>query len=48
LKEQAEKLRHWLIEGKDAYVYFNNTMGSAYENAMSLRAMIESSNFTNP
>ena len=41
LKEQAEKMRRCLDEGKDVYAYFNNTMGSAFENAISLRAMVE-------
>jgi uncharacterized protein YecE (DUF72 family) len=41
LEEQAEKIRRWLNEAKDVYVYFNNTMGNAYENAMRIRAMIE-------
>ncbi len=41
LHEQAAKIRYCINEGKDVYAYFNNTMGSAFDNAMSLRAMIE-------
>ena len=41
LEEQAQKIRSLLIERKDVYVYFNNTMGNAFENAMSLKAMAE-------
>lgn len=41
LKQQAEKINQFMHEGKDVYVYFNNTMGSAFDNARSLRSMIE-------
>ncbi|MEJ7684634.1 MAG: DUF72 domain-containing protein [Segetibacter sp.] len=41
LEEQAEKIRNGLNEGKDVYVYFNNTMINAFENAMSLKTMVE-------
>jgi len=41
LEEQAEKIRSGLNDGKDVYAYFNNTMGNAFENAMSLKAMVE-------
>ncbi len=41
LEEQSEKIRRWLSAGKDVYAYFNNTMGNAYENAMSLKEMVE-------
>lgn len=39
LKKQAEQIREWRTTGKDVYAYFNNTMGSAFENAMSLKTM---------
>lgn len=39
LRDQYKKIKGWLKEGKDVYAYFNNTMGSALENAMSLKAM---------
>ncbi|MEJ7644540.1 MAG: DUF72 domain-containing protein [Chryseolinea sp.] len=32
LYEQATSVRNWLIEGKTAYVYFNNTAGDAFNN----------------
>lgn len=41
LKEQAEKIRRCLDEGKDVYAYFNNTMGSALENAVGLKNLVE-------
>ena len=41
LKEQAENIQSSLNNGKDVYAYFNNTMGSAFENAMTLKEMIE-------
>jgi uncharacterized protein YecE (DUF72 family) len=41
LTEHADKMRNFLNSGKDVYAYFNNTMGNAYENAMSLKAMVE-------
>ncbi|WP_018616575.1 DUF72 domain-containing protein [Segetibacter koreensis] len=40
LKEQSAKILGWLNEGKDVYAYFNNTMGDAFANAMSLKAMV--------
>ncbi|MDB5192665.1 MAG: hypothetical protein JWQ96_2228 [Segetibacter sp.] len=40
-EEQAERMRGFLSDGKDVYAYFNNTMGSAYDNAMSLKAAVE-------
>ena len=41
LREQYKKINGWLKAGKDVYAYFNNTMGSALENAMTLKAMDE-------
>ena len=41
LYDQAEKMMQWQKEGKDVYGYFNNTIGSAFENAIALNAMIE-------
>jgi uncharacterized protein YecE (DUF72 family) len=41
LEEHAEKIEGYLNNGKDVYAYFNNTMGNAFENAMSLKAMVE-------
>ncbi|MET0391895.1 MAG: DUF72 domain-containing protein, partial [Chitinophagaceae bacterium] len=41
LKEKATEIRGWQKKGKDVYVYFNNTIGEAFENARSLKAMLE-------
>jgi uncharacterized protein YecE (DUF72 family) len=41
LLEQSEKIRACLDQGKDVYAYFNNTMGTAFDDAMSLKAMVE-------
>ena len=41
LQEQADKIRPLLAQGKDVYVYFNNTMGQAYDNAMYLKAALK-------
>ncbi|MCW3111159.1 MAG: hypothetical protein JWQ09_5665, partial [Segetibacter sp.] len=41
LREQSEKIRKSLNDGMDVYAYFNNTMGNAFENAVSLKAMVE-------
>ena len=32
----AEKIREWKASGKDVYVYFNNTIGAAFNNAITL------------
>ena len=40
LKEKSEEIRQWASEGKDVYVYFNNTAGNAYENAFALKNML--------
>ncbi|MBE7170354.1 MAG: DUF72 domain-containing protein [Williamsia sp.] len=41
LGAQAQKVRHWLNEGKDVYVYFNNTIGDAFQNALYLKGLTE-------
>jgi uncharacterized protein YecE (DUF72 family) len=41
LAEQAEKISGLLRQGKDVYVYFNNTMGDAFGNAMSLKSLVK-------
>ncbi len=41
LQEQASKIAHALIQGKDVYTYFNNTMGDAFGNATTLKAKVE-------
>jgi uncharacterized protein YecE (DUF72 family) len=37
LAEKARMLSEWAEQGKDVYVYFNNTAGNAFENAMRLK-----------
>lgn len=41
LAAQADEIKEWLKEGKDVYAYFNNTIGDAYNNAMTLREYVE-------
>ncbi len=42
LAEWASYLQHFLAEGRDVYVYFNNdALGFAVENAVELREMLE-------
>jgi uncharacterized protein YecE (DUF72 family) len=41
LKAKAANIQDWLKQGNDVYVYFNNTMGNAFENARTLKAMLE-------
>ncbi|MEO7767319.1 MAG: DUF72 domain-containing protein [Ferruginibacter sp.] len=41
LQEQSNKISQWIKTGKDVYAYFNNTIGSAFENAMALKRMVE-------
>lgn len=40
LKEKAAEIKSWIKQGKDVYAYFNNTIGSAYENALQLMKYI--------
>ena len=40
LQEQAKRMAFLLTAGSDVYAYFNNTMGDAYENAMSLKRLL--------
>ena len=39
LRQQAKKIRALLNDKKDVYVYFNNTMWRAFENAITLKEM---------
>ncbi len=41
LQEQAAKMKALLAKGTDVYVYFNNTMGNAFENARYLQQLFE-------
>ncbi|MBC6113137.1 DUF72 domain-containing protein [Pedobacter sp. CCM 8938] len=45
LAEYASYISDWLNEGKDVYVYFNNTMGEAYQNLCTLRDFVSESIF---
>ena len=36
LHEYAEYIYEWLVEGKSVFVYFNNTMGKAFDNLKKL------------
>ncbi|MEJ7610867.1 MAG: DUF72 domain-containing protein [Ferruginibacter sp.] len=40
LKEHAEQIRDWLSGGKDVYCYFNNTMGDAVKNLLTLQEFV--------
>jgi len=41
LGQKADQIRSWLKAGKDVYAYFNNTIGEAYANALSLKELVE-------
>lgn len=41
LKDKAKQIRMWLDEGKDVYAYFNNTIGSAFDNAVTLKNLLK-------
>lgn len=43
LKEYAEVVNEWLSEGKEVFVYFNNTMGDAISNLKALNCFVNSS-----
>jgi uncharacterized protein YecE (DUF72 family) len=40
LHGEAEKVNDWLMDGKDVYVYFNNTIGDAYQNVRSMQDFV--------
>jgi uncharacterized protein YecE (DUF72 family) len=40
LHKQAELIVGWRNEGKDVYVYFNNTIGDALRNVITLNSMV--------
>ncbi|MGN7988802.1 DUF72 domain-containing protein [Pedobacter sp. 22226] len=40
LAEYAGYIADWLLEGKEVFVYFNNTMGDAYGNLKMLRQLV--------
>lgn len=39
LENQFQQINAYLKEGKDVYVYFNNTIGNAFENARYLKLL---------
>lgn len=41
LEEQAVRISSYLHKNKDVYAYFNNTMGDAFENAITLGAKVK-------
>ena len=40
LAEYADYIQEWLSDGKTVYTYFNNTMGEAINNLLTLRDQI--------
>ena len=40
LREYAEYIREWLREGKVVYLYFNNTVGDAFNNLLTLKSLV--------
>lgn len=40
LEEYGQRISNWENEGKKVYVYFNNTMGAAYDNAAELKRFL--------
>jgi uncharacterized protein YecE (DUF72 family) len=41
LKASAEQVKEWVTKGKDVYAYFNNTAGSAFDNAIYLQTVFK-------
>jgi uncharacterized protein YecE (DUF72 family) len=41
LQEYASYVREWIDEGRTVYVYFNNTMGNAVQNLITLNDMVK-------
>jgi len=40
LQKKAKEIKTWLAKGMDVYVYFNNTIGDAFENAKTLQQLV--------
>lgn len=40
LRKHSVEIKDWLGQGKNVYAYFNNTMGNAFENAITLKRLI--------
>lgn len=43
LNEYATYIAEWIDEGKEVYVYFNNTMGDAYNNLKTINNLLSAS-----
>jgi uncharacterized protein YecE (DUF72 family) len=41
LAQRTKQVVKWMKSGKDVYAYFNNTIGSAFENAILLKKMVQ-------
>jgi uncharacterized protein YecE (DUF72 family) len=41
LSEYATYIHEWMQEGKDVYLYFNNTIGDAFGNAVLLKKLVD-------
>ena len=41
LNQKATQIRKWIDDGKEVYVYFNNTIGAAFENALHLKSLLK-------
>jgi uncharacterized protein YecE (DUF72 family) len=40
LQAYAQKVNEWKAQGKRVYIYFNNTIGNAYKNLITLNSML--------
>lgn len=40
LNQYARLINEWIVEGKKVYVYFNNTMGDAFNNLKTLNSLV--------
>ena len=43
LNEYATYISAWIEEGKEVYVYFNNTMGDAFNNLKTINGLLSES-----
>ena len=41
LTQKAIQIKDWMAGGKEVYAYFNNTAGDAYNNALTLKKLVE-------
>jgi uncharacterized protein YecE (DUF72 family) len=41
LKERANEIRAWIRQRRTVYAYFNNTIGNAFENALTLKSFLQ-------